>query len=205
MKIALFFGLILFLVMGGMIYLSLSLDQMMNMGAEHKISVSDEGPANKVDDIFQLPKKDLKNKLNQLNDFKKNTENNQIGRVPAEYISKESVANSNEVLSEAMQEYKLSIALSLSDQYQNLLAYSQGFSLDDVEEKRLQILNYKNENGIPPEFIETIPFDQYLAVSMADKNIYELSTEEIKKIRDKYAQVDILNYFNEKNAIPTAD
>ena len=104
-----------------------------------------------------------------------------------------------------MQEYKQTIALSLSDHYQSLLAYAQGFNMDDVEEKRLQILNYKNENGIPPEFIETIPFDQYLAVSMANKNIYELSTEEIKKIRDKYSQTEILDYFNENNALPTND
>ncbi|OFZ49101.1 MAG: hypothetical protein A2381_16005 [Bdellovibrionales bacterium RIFOXYB1_FULL_37_110] len=205
MKMASVFGSILFLVMGGMIYLSRSLDQMMNMGQDHNINVSDEGPGNKPEDIFKLPKEDLKNKLDQLNDYKKNSVNPQANRGPAEYASSEGGGKNDEVLNEAMSEYKQTIALSLSDQYQSLLAFSQGLSMEDVEEKRMQILNYKNENGIAPEFIETIPFDQYLAASMADKNVYELNIEEIKKIRDRYNQTDILHYFNEKNAVPTTE
>jgi len=204
MKIALFFGSILFLVMGGMIYLSYSFDQMMNVGPGHQMSASGENPTKKNDNIFKLSKEDLKNKLNQLNDYKKKLDTHQINRLPAEHVSSEAVVN-NEALNEAMLEYKQTIALSLSDHYQSLLVYAQGFNMEDVEEKRLQILNYKNENGIPPEFIETIPFDQYLAVSMANKNIYELSAEEIKKNRDKYSQTEILDYFNESNAVPTND
>jgi len=205
MKLASVFGSILFLVMGGMIYLSRSLDQMMNTGQDHGMSLSDKDQADKPDDIFKLPKEDLKNKLNQLKDFKKNAPSLATVRKPAEYTSHEEEGKGNEVLNEAMQEYKQTIALSLSDQYQSLLAFSQGLSMEDVEEKRLQILNYKKENGITPEFIETIPFDQYLAVSMTNTNVYELSVEEIKKIRDKYTQTDIVHYFNEKNAVPAAE
>lgn len=196
MKIASILGILLCTVMGFIIYLSYSLNSIIQVENNLDQTISyDQKKEEK--NIFNLPKDKLKKKLEQLNELKKIKKDSLASRLPAQ-ITEPDKGPANE-RDKSLQEYRESVGMALSIHYEELIQYPQGMSFEEVEGKRLKILTYKRENGIEPEFIESIPLDQVLSVQIQEKDIYEMSSDDIFAVREQFTYEEIMTYFNSLN------